>query len=112
MMMICNLFDIVEVPFPFSDILKSKRRKALVVSGREFNEDSGNSVLMMITSATNSSWASDVPIQNLKKAGLRKNCVCRLKFFTLDNKLILAKNGELDNADVSAVKKVFKRCLL
>jgi mRNA interferase MazF len=107
-MMICNLFDVVEVPFPFSDVLKSKKRKALVISSREFNADSGNSVLMMITSATNSAWKSDIHLTDLETAGLKKSCFCRLKFFTLDNRMILEKVGTLSAKDSAAVKKAIK----
>ncbi len=49
-MTIYKPFDVVEVPFPFSDVPRSKRRKALVLSAQDFNETSGASILMMITS--------------------------------------------------------------
>ena len=35
--MIYSPFDIVKVPFPFSDVPRSKRRKALVLSDPVFN---------------------------------------------------------------------------
>jgi hypothetical protein len=40
----------------------------------------------MITSAEHSSWPGDTAI-NLQE--LRKPCIIRMKFFTLDNRLIL-----------------------
>ena len=52
--MICEPFDVVEVPFPFSDVPKAKRRKALVLSSQEFNKLNGNTILMMLTSAKHS----------------------------------------------------------
>ena len=61
-MTIYKPFDVVEVPFPFSDLPRSKRRKALVISSPEFNERNGATILMMITSATYSAWIHDVPI--------------------------------------------------
>jgi len=47
--MIYEPFDIIEVPFPFSDLPRAKRRKALVISTQEFNKRNGNTILMMIT---------------------------------------------------------------
>ncbi len=64
--MICSPFDIVEVPFPFSDVPRSKRRKAFAV----FNQKNASSLLMMITSATRSAWHLDVSIEQWHQAGL------------------------------------------
>ena len=59
--MICDLFSVVDVPFPFSDRPHSKRRKALVLSTQEFNRRNGATILMMITSATHTKWHLDNP---------------------------------------------------
>lgn len=50
--MIPGPFDVVTVPFPFSDLARSKRRPALVVSSRAFNRSAGASIFAMITSGT------------------------------------------------------------
>ena len=48
-------FDVVVVPFPFTDRNTTKRRPALVLSdARAFNEQAGHFVLAMITSARHS----------------------------------------------------------
>ena len=109
--MICDAFDVVEVPFPFSDLPRSKRRKALVVSEEEFNRKNGNSILMMITSATHSAWHLDVRIENWHQSGLKKPCVARLKLFTLDNELILGKAGKLTSEDRQKVVQALKATL-
>ena len=44
-------FDVVVVPFPFTDLNASKRRPALVLTNDSFNQTTKNSVLAMITSA-------------------------------------------------------------
>ncbi len=102
-MMICEAFAVVDVPFPFSDVPRSKRRKALVLSERAFNERNGASILMMITSAIGSAWYRDVALEEWAAAGLRKPCVARPKLFTLDNRLISAQVGELAASDRRAV---------
>ena len=101
--MICKSYDIVEVPFPFIDSPKTKSRKALVVSGELFNTNNNATVLVMITSANSSTWFEDVLISDLKKAGLRKSCFVRFKFFTIQNNLIKKKTGVLSATDKSKV---------
>ena len=101
--MICEAFDVVDVPFPFSDLPRSKRRKALVVSNIAFQRANNASILMMITSAARSSWRHDVPIAAWRAAGLRKACVARPKLFTLDNRLILGHVGTLSAEDADSV---------
>ncbi len=58
-----DTFDVVVVPFPFTDRSSTKRRPALVVSRHEsFSAIIEHSVLAMITSAANALWPLDVPI--------------------------------------------------
>ncbi len=101
--MICEQFDVVVVPFPFSDLPRSKKRKALVISSRNFNKTNESSVLLMITSAHQSQWQFDVTVSNLNVAGLNKSCVVRMKTFTLDNGLLLEHVGHLSSKDASQV---------
>jgi mRNA interferase MazF len=99
---ICNAYDVVVVPFPFTDRRVSKRRPAMVLSSSEFNAASGNTVLAMITSAANPPWPFDIEIDS-KKAGLRAPSKVRMKLFTLDNRLILNKAGTLAKNDRAAI---------
>ena len=84
-----KMFDVVTVPFPFTDSKNSKRRPALVLSSEKtFNSTIGHSVMAMITSAKNKPWPLDVEIKNLGKAGLPAESVIRMKLFTLDHRFI------------------------
>jgi mRNA interferase MazF len=103
--MICNPFDVVEVPFPFVDSPKTKTRKALVLSFKNFNESNNATTLAMITSATNSAWEKDTPVSNLKLAGLKKSCCIRFKLFTIQNNLIKSKVGSLSEEDQKLVSQ-------
>ncbi len=102
---IYDTFDVVELPFPFSDLPKSKIRKALVLTPKSMNGPNGATTLMMITSRKNSTWVGDVPLVKWSEAGLKKPCYVRLKFFTPDNKLILKKIGKLALEDRNLVSK-------
>jgi len=89
----CDLWQVVVVPFPFTDRGAQKKRPALVVSQKTFNRH-GHSVMAKITSAS-SLWPNDCAIQNLNAAGLAHQCVVRMKLFTLDNRLIRRRLGTL-----------------
>ena len=103
-------FDIVVVPFPFTDRKASKRRPALVVSSARFNEWHQQLVLAMITS-TASEWPSDVAISEWKTANLTVPSKVRFKLFTLDRTLIVRKLGTLSEADREPVKNALFRGL-
>jgi len=103
-------FDVVVVPFPFTDRTTTKRRPALVLSdASRFNKQVGQSVLAMITSASNSDWPLDINIRDLDAAGLPSASVVRMKLFTLDDKLVIRKAGVLAKQDKSAVSSVLQQ---
>jgi mRNA interferase MazF len=105
-------FDVVVVPFPFTDRTTTKRRPALVLSDADkFNKQLGQSVLAMITSASNSDWSLDVNIQDLDTAGLPSASVVRMKLFTLDDKLVVRKAGALAKQDRSTVSATLHQLL-
>jgi mRNA interferase MazF len=101
---IFKAFDIVAVPFPFTDRDAAKRRPALVISNERFNQSHQQLILAMITTATDDLWPSDVTLSNWQKAGLKVACRCRLKLFTLDQSLILSTIGTLSAKDIKAVR--------
>ncbi len=96
-------YDVVVVPFPFTDRESTKRRPALVLSKlSSFSQPSAHSVLAMITSEKNDPWPLDTRISDLASAGLSAASVLRMKLFTLDNRLILKKIGILAPNDQKA----------
>ena len=99
-------FDVVVVPFPFTDSSRTKRRPALVLSQKtDFGSVIEHSVLAMITSQKNEPWPLDVSIKNKKQSGLPAASVVRMKLFTLDNRFILRKIGRLTKSDQMQVKE-------
>ena len=105
-------FDLVVVPFPFTDSATSKRRPALVISnGNIFNLPAGHTVMAMITSAGNAGWPLDVAISDGDAAGLAAASLVRMKLFTLDNRFILRRLGRLGAADRKAVAAALKQLL-
>ena len=106
--MICEPYDAVVVPFPFTDRDVSKRRPALVVSSTGFNRGHAQLVLAMITS-TKSEWPSDVILGAWRDANLTVPCKVRFKLFTLDRTLIIRKLGTLSPGDRQAVRDALLR---
>jgi len=105
-------FDVVVVPFPFTDRTTSKRRPALVISNADnFNKNVGQSVLAMITSAKNSDWPLDTEITDLDSAGLPSASIVRMKLFTLDDQLIIRKAGALSTQDQKNISNSLKDLL-
>ncbi len=103
---IFDRFDVVVVPFPFTDRAAVKRRPALVLSAAgQFNTRAGHSVMAMITSATENPWPQDILLSDLASAGLSVPCSVRFKLFTIDNRLVLRRSGKLSKADRDAVGK-------
>lgn len=107
-----NRYDIVKVPFPFTDRQASKNRPALILSdGKTFNSPINQCVMAMITSAKHSDWPLDTRIVHLLGTGLPAPSIIRLKLFTLDNRLIIAKLGQLDPVDQGTLEQQLKTLL-
>lgn len=110
--MIYEMFDVVVVPFPFTDQNAQKRRPALVLSNpKSFNNEMGNCVLAMITSSKNSHWPLDSKIGSLNNAGLTAPSIVRMKLFTLDIRLIIKKIGDLSGKDQKTVTENLNQLL-
>ncbi len=109
--MICEPWDVVVVPFPFSDKPGAKRRPALVLSQEAFNRN-GHSVLAMITTKAHRPWPGDSDITDLEASGLGSPCVIRLKLFTLDNRLVLRRLGLLSERDREAALRRVRQYLV
>ena len=65
-----EVWDLVKVPFPYTDRPVQQRRPALVVT---VPEDPGALALLwvlMVTSAANRGWPGDVAVSDLPMAGL------------------------------------------
>ena len=95
--MICDAWDVVVVPFPFTDSPAAKRRPALAISRRRFNA-SGRVVACMITTSRSAQWPGDFELDEgvAARLGLPRSSIIRsMKLFTIDNRLIVRKIGSL-----------------
>jgi mRNA interferase MazF len=107
-----DAYEIVLIPFPFIDNSNNKKRPALVLSSSlHFNMEVGASVMAMITTTKNHPWPLDTRIHDLEAAGLPVPSIIRMKFFTLDHRLVLKKLGRLHLNDQQFVEKNLKQLL-
>jgi len=104
-------FDVVVVPFPYADRLAEKRRPALVVSNR--NLASHDLIwIAVITSAENAPWPCDVPIVDLKRAGLLAPSVVRpAKIACIEPARVIRRIGRLGPATARLVAQRLREFL-
>jgi mRNA interferase MazF len=65
-----SVWDVVRVPFPYTDRPVRQRRPALVVACGDLEREHGLLWVAMITSAENRGWSEDVAISDRALAGL------------------------------------------
>ena len=93
----------IKVPFPYADRATRQSRPALVVSTGRLEEMHGLLWVVMVTSAENRGWPGDVPVENLKMAGLPVPSLIRsAKIATIDAS-DASKLGRLPAAQVRLV---------
>ena len=98
-------WDVVVVPFPYSDHPDEKVRPAVVLSPPTHTRATGVCSLVMITSAQNPRWEGDVLVTNLRATGLPVPSVVRpAKVMSLNTSRIVRRIGSLPKADRESVK--------
>ncbi len=105
-------FDVVTLPFPFTDRRRTRRRPAVVMSCRVLSAHAGQYVLAMITSSRHDPWPFDVAITDGASAGLRAPSVVRWKLFTLDAAFVHARIGALSAKDRRVLAERMREALL
>jgi len=104
-------WDIVKVPFPYTDRPVREWRPALVI-GEGFLQQSHSLVwVLMITSARNQRWPGDVAISDIALAGLSAESVVRTAKIATIETIVAVKIGYLDIADRSAVREQMTKIL-
>lgn len=104
-MPIFNTWDIIKVPFPYTDRPIRERRPALVIASEDALSQTGLLWVLMITSLHHRGWPMDVPISDLAVSGLPSPSVVRAaKIATIEAKESV-RIGVLPFADRDAVSR-------
>ena len=72
-----DAWDVLKVPFPYTNRPVRQRRPALVVSSGISKDTPRSLWVLMITSAEHRGWPGDVPITDLGAAGLPAPSIVR-----------------------------------
>ena len=101
----CSRWDIVLVPFPFTDLTAVKRRPALVVSPDTSNHTGPDLVIAFLTSQINAApRPGDYRIQAWQEAGLPKPTMLRMKFATVARSIAIKRLGAVSETDRLAIR--------
>lgn len=94
-----DAWDIIKVPFPYTDRPVRERRPAVVVAANGIQKEHGLLWVLMVTSAENRGWPGDVLVSDLAVAGLPAESVVRTaKIATIETKEA-ERIGSLPTAD-------------
>ena len=96
-------WDIVKVPFPYTDRPVRQRRPALVIAAGDLLTHHNLIWVLMITSAENRGWPTDVVVSDLAVAGLPAPSVVRTAKVAVIDCRDAERLGTLSNADRAAV---------
>jgi len=104
-------FEVVVVPFPYSDRLAEKRRPALVVSTARLEEELGRVWVAMITTDRGGRQHGDSSITDLAAAGLPVRSIVRAsKLATIEVERVIRKAGGLAAPDAESAAAALRIC--
>ncbi len=96
-----NKWDIVLLPFPFTDLSTTKKRPGLIISPDTYNECSDVMIIFITSKLNGVGKIGDYKIKNWKESKLPKPSMIRFKFATIDKSIIIKKLGSLQKYDTS-----------
>ena len=93
-MILYKKWDIVLVPFPFTDLSTTKKRPSLIISPDEFNKNDDLIIAFITSKIPDQLRFGDFRIKEWENSGLPKPFLIRMKFSTISktiSKTILVK---------------------
>lgn len=98
-------WDVVMIPFPFSDFTAHKRRPAIVVSSAGSNTDHEITVLFVTSNLKSPAREGDHTLEFWKEAGFPKPSMVRMKFVSIHRSVIIKKFGRILESDQAEILK-------
>jgi mRNA interferase MazF len=104
-------FDLVLLPFPFTDLSTTKQRPCLILAVFQPKGLPEHYVVAMVTSRLDGAvFPGDTRFAKWREAGLPKPSMARLaKVVTVERSLIRAKLGTVDGSDRQALRRQFRK---
>ncbi|NOX77155.1 MAG: type II toxin-antitoxin system PemK/MazF family toxin [Gammaproteobacteria bacterium] len=104
--------DIILVPFPFTDQSATKKRPAVVVSSKPYNQERPDLIIMAVTSQIKPTpIIGEVIIQGWQTAGLLKPSAIKPVITTIEKTLVIKTMGRLKKKDQKALQNSLKKIL-
>jgi mRNA interferase MazF len=104
--------DVILVPFPFSNLLATKRRPAVIISSNQYNSISSDIVIIAVTSQTQKGFGiGECSINDWQSAGLLKHSTIKPAIATIEQNLVIKKLGKLTSNDSLILNSTLKKLL-
>ena len=111
--MVLSRGEVVLVPFPFAELIATKTRPALIVSGEAFQSAEGRIIVAGITSNISAHRNStSYQLNDWTAAGLRRPSVVTSWVATIIPRLVQLRIGRLTARDLEEVEKCLMAALL
>ena len=101
--MIFKKWDIILVPFPFTNLQFVKKRPALILSPENYNNGPDLVILFITSNLSAYGRMGDCLIQNWKQSGLPKPSMTRMKFATIEKSIVIRKLGRIQEPDQKSI---------
>ena len=101
----CNKWDVILVPFKFTDTDMLKPRPAVVVSVDQFHTSRADAIMLAVTSQAGRLYFGDCTIVDWQAAGLVKPSQAKGVLRTIERSLIHRWLGRLTPADCQRVEQ-------
>src|ERR1700693_5954318 len=104
-------FDLVLLPFPFTDLSTTKQRPCLILAVFQPKGLPEHYVVAMVTSRLDGAvFPGDTRFARWREAGLPKPSMARLaKVVTVERSLILKKLGTVHGSDRQVIRRQFRK---
>ena len=102
--------DVVLVSFPFTNQAERKSRPAIVVSGKAYQDQHPDVVLVAVTSRVREKPTfGEFKIEKWESAGLFKPSMVKPVFTTVEREMIRKRLGRLAERDRAALRKTIEQ---
>jgi len=98
-MILYKKWDVILVPFPFTDLTSFKKRPSLIISPDNFNLNEDIVISFITSNVSTYREITDYKIKDLKSAGLPKPSIVKMKFATINRSFIYKKLVALSKID-------------
>lgn len=102
--------DIVLIPIPFTDLSSQKRRPVIVISNNQYNDQTGDVVVIAMTSNPQvTEYGFSITTSDLVKGKLNRPGKVRVdKIYTMSQAIIVRTFGRVDTATLERAQSTLQ----